>query len=76
MIFVLQCDTCPNEKLDIFSETALESMRSCGREYEAKILFCKACQKKVTITKKVQAAIQHGYDRLKKKNQQTRRLTV
>jgi hypothetical protein len=46
MKFVFECEkSCPNEKFDILSETALESMQSCGREYEQKILFCKTCKK-------------------------------
>ena len=64
---LLRCSFCPDEKLEVLSATLLEKMRAPGGQTESQILYCKKCKSKCTVTSKVEAVLEKGYNRLRRK---------
>lgn len=65
MDYILACENC-NIPLEITSSEELFRMRQPGSGEENKIICCKKCNNIFTVTTRVEAALQHGYDRLNK----------
>ena len=67
MDLLLRCSFCPDEKLEVLSAALLEKMRAPGGQTESQILCCKKCKSKCTVTSKVEAVLEKGYNRLRRK---------
>jgi hypothetical protein len=66
MEFVMSCPYCYTAPLQVHSNADIEIARTPGKDFERKILSCKKCNKKVSVTHQVQKALKHGYNRLNK----------
>lgn len=66
MEFVMRCPYCHTAPIQVYFNADLEVARTPGKEFERKILSCKECNKKVSVTHQVQKALKHCYNRLNK----------
>jgi hypothetical protein len=73
MDFVIKCNSCKEEHIEVTSNIDLEIVRTPGKDFERKILICKKCDKKVTVNNQVQAALAHDYKQAFKQTNTIRR---
>ena len=66
MQLLFHCSVCPSETLEIVSAARLEKMREPGSSEESQVLCCRKCNRRYTVTSKMRAALEHGYNRLQR----------